>query len=156
MSTRSTTSRSGAPGVRRNLFHHHLSRRPTTSSTSTSASTLPASPEDTSADIVIRDKNGNYQVEIPLMPEERQQETMEKEKEDARLAEAVKHHSRDRNRQPTGKVANIQTLAPKDVMLNNFFFNGGVELMAAVQASLRSKAASLQEDNWMYEAEDAC
>jgi len=30
-----------------------------------------------------------------------------------------------------------------------------LELMAAVQASLRSKAASLHEDNWMYEADDA-
>ena len=28
-----------------------------------------------------------------------------------------------------------------------------LELMSAVQASLRNKAASLDEDNWMFEAE---
>lgn len=70
MTTRGNTSRVPAPSsnVRRNLFHHHLGRRPTSASTSTSATTLQASPEDSSADIVIRDKNGNYQVDIPLVP----------------------------------------------------------------------------------------
>lgn len=70
MTTRGNTSRppTSSSNVRRNLFHHHLGRRPTSASTSTSATTLQASPEDTSADIVIRDKNGNYQVDIPLVP----------------------------------------------------------------------------------------
>ncbi len=79
--SRTTTS---ASNVRRNLFHHHLSRRPTSASTSTSATTLQASPEDNSADIVIRDKNGNYQVELPLLPavgEEQGPEDEAKEKE---------------------------------------------------------------------------
>jgi hypothetical protein len=57
-------------GVRRNLFHHHLSRRPTTSSTSTSAETvrLDLEVESESSDIVIRDKNGDYEVGDPLVP----------------------------------------------------------------------------------------
>ncbi len=63
--SRATTSTSN---VRRNLFPHHLGRRPTSASTSTSATTLQASPEDNGQDIVIRDKNGNYQVDIPLVP----------------------------------------------------------------------------------------
>lgn len=50
--------------VRRNLFHQHLSRRPTTSSTSTSAETLRLDHEHESetSDIVIRDKNGDFEV----------------------------------------------------------------------------------------------
>jgi hypothetical protein len=58
-------------GVRRNLFHHQLSRRPTTSSTSTSAETLrldSAENEDMdNSDIVIRDKNGEFEIGDPPM-----------------------------------------------------------------------------------------
>jgi len=51
-------------GVRRNLFHQHLSRRPTTSSTSTSAETLRLDHdhESETSEIVIRDKNGDFEV----------------------------------------------------------------------------------------------
>lgn len=55
--------------VRRNLFHQHLSRRPTTSSTSTSAETLRLDNEiasddgSSNGDIVLRDKNGEFLVE---------------------------------------------------------------------------------------------
>lgn len=68
--TRGSTSRAaaGSSNVRRNLFHHHLGRRPTSASTSTSATTVQASHEENSTDIVIRDKNGNYQVDIPQVP----------------------------------------------------------------------------------------
>lgn len=65
-----TSHRDRAPTVRRNLFHHHLSRRPTTSSTSTSAETLRL---DTShsgsetSDIVIRDQNGEFEIGDPPM-----------------------------------------------------------------------------------------
>ena len=65
-----TSSSSNRPAnVRRNLFHQHLSRRPTTSSTSTSAETLrlDADPESDSSDIVIRDKNGNFEIGDPPM-----------------------------------------------------------------------------------------
>ncbi|KAI9759279.1 MAG: hypothetical protein M1835_000404 [Candelina submexicana] len=133
MASRPTASRTTtASGVRRNLFHPHLSRRPTssTASNSTSATTiLQTSPEDNSDDIVIRDKNGNYQVEVPLMPIEQNDDPHEKEKIEARLVELFRDQSR---RQPSEPA----------------------ELLAAVQASLRNKAASLQEDNWMYEGEE--
>ena len=64
-----STSTSRTAGVRRNLFHHHLSRRPTTSST-TSAETvrLDMEMESESSDIVIRDKNGDYEVGDPPIP----------------------------------------------------------------------------------------
>jgi hypothetical protein len=60
-SQRSTTS------VRRNLFHQHLSRRPTTSSTSTSAETLrlDIEPESDTSEIVVRDKNGDFEIGDP-------------------------------------------------------------------------------------------
>ena len=64
--TASASQRSATTSVRRNLFHQHLSRRPTTSSTSTSAETLrlDMDPEssDSSSEIVIRDQNGNFEI----------------------------------------------------------------------------------------------
>ncbi len=63
----SSSSNNRATSVRRNLFHQHLSRRPTTSSTSTSAETLrlDIDPESDSSDIVIRDQNGEFQIGDP-------------------------------------------------------------------------------------------
>jgi len=56
----------------------------------------------------------------------------EDEKERQRLADAVKHHQRDRN----------LTLSEP------------VELLEAVRASLRANMAALADDSWMYEAQD--
>jgi hypothetical protein len=75
--SRHTSGSSSRPtGVRRNLFHQHLSRRPTTSSTSTSAETLRLDIEADSetSDIVIRDKNGDFEVGDPPIPELDEQE----------------------------------------------------------------------------------
>ncbi|KAF8865956.1 hypothetical protein BDZ45DRAFT_668364 [Acephala macrosclerotiorum] len=135
-SSASSSSRTG--GVRRNLFHQHLSRRPTTSSTSTSTETLrlDIEPESDTSEIVIRDKNGEFGIEdLPMTsPDEHEEGADEKEdeKERQRLADAVKHHQRDRNRAPSEPA----------------------ELLEAVRSSLRTKVAALAEDNWMYEAED--
>ncbi|KAK0099847.1 hypothetical protein ONS95_013325 [Cadophora gregata] len=133
--------------VRRNLFQHHLTRRPTTSSTSTSISQsnsaetlrLDVDPESDSSDIVIRDKNGEFEIEdLPVEQFDEQEDgggggdTGEDEKERQRLADAVRHHQRDRNRAPSEPA----------------------ELLEAVRASLRAKVNALAEDNWMYEAED--
>ncbi|KAF4628493.1 hypothetical protein G7Y89_g9655 [Cudoniella acicularis] len=137
--TNSTGHRSTG-GVRRNLFHHQLSRRPTTSSTSTSAETLrlDIDHESDTSEIVIRDKNGEFEIGDPPMQSFDDQEeggngdTHEDEKERQRLADAVKHHQRDRNRAPSEPA----------------------ELLEAVKTSLRAKVAALTEDNWMYEAEE--
>lgn len=79
------------PSVRRNLFHHHLSRRPPSTTTTTTAAgsstntsattTLQVPPtEDHSADIVIRDRNGNYDVEeVPAMTVEKQEDVVDRE-----------------------------------------------------------------------------
>lgn len=71
MAAKSTSSR--APDttnsqVSRKLFHKHLSRRPTSTSTSTSATTLQESPQDNTSDIVVRDHNGNYSVDVLPSP----------------------------------------------------------------------------------------
>ncbi len=84
------TSSSRAPAngtgshVRRNLFHHHLSRRPTSASTSTSATTMQETLQDNSSEIVIRDQNGDPSVQIPHLPpleddQTQDDETTEKE-----------------------------------------------------------------------------
>ena len=90
MASKSTISRPtaiGASNVRRNLFHHTLSRRPTSASTSTSATTLQEGPQDESLDIVVKDRNGNYQVQVPLLPpldeDQAQEEDSGNEKESA-------------------------------------------------------------------------
>ena len=94
---------SSTANVRRNLFHHQLSRRPTSSATSTTATTLQGSLHDDSSDIVVKDRNGKYDIQVPLLPpldEEQAQEeevASEKEKLDARLLEMYK----DRSLQPS-------------------------------------------------------
>ena len=73
-------------GVRRNLFHHHLSRRPT--GTSTSTSSIPqqqARVSEEENEIVARDSDGNYVLRIPALPpldeEQMQDEDMGHERE---------------------------------------------------------------------------
>lgn len=99
-----------------------------------SGSTLQEPLPDNSSDIVVKDRNGNYQVDIPLLPpldEEQMQEedeaAMEKERQEARLLEMWK----DKHLQPSDPA----------------------ELYAAVQTKLRGVVASLDKDNWMFEAE---
>ncbi|KAG0648581.1 hypothetical protein D0Z07_5184 [Hyphodiscus hymeniophilus] len=88
----STSSRTTA-GVRRNLFHQHLSRRPTTSSTSTSAETLRLDNEHESetSDIVIRNKDGEFEIgDMQTQDLDEQEEGGEDVREDEKLLEAVK------------------------------------------------------------------
>ncbi|TVY16060.1 hypothetical protein LARI1_G003814 [Lachnellula arida] len=89
----STSQSHRATNVRRNLFHQHLSRRPTTSSTSTSAETLrlDIEPELDTSDIVIRDKNGEFEIGDPPMGSFDEQEDGNGDAhEDEKLLEAVK------------------------------------------------------------------
>jgi len=134
----SSSSSRSLTGVRRNLFHQHLSRRPTTSSTSTSAETLRLDNEQESetSDIVVRDRNGDFEIADPPMTSEQEEgdhdEAQEDEKERRRLAHAVKDHQREKRRTPSEPA----------------------ELLEAVRARLRANVAALSEDNWMYEQEE--
>ncbi|RYP29181.1 hypothetical protein DL767_006874 [Monosporascus sp. MG133] len=158
-------------GVRRNLFQSQLmSRRPTPTTTmagatatgagagatlSASASASSASgetlrldgidvltDEDETSEIVVRDKNGEFEVRDPPTPplddpaaEEEGgalDEAQENERERHRLAEAVRHHQMNHNR------THVQ---PEEVL-------------EVLRASMRAQVAALAEDNWMYEPEE--
>ncbi|KAJ6024527.1 hypothetical protein N7540_005324 [Penicillium herquei] len=160
----------GSTSVRRNLFQQNISRRPTpapsvqgTNGLSTRPSNrLKHSSSDSSMslnsrlaenkDIVVRDKNGGYKLDIPTLPrssllgngeelDELDGEEMrdlpfdplgneqDKEKFDAALVEMMIRH---RNRQSIGEP---------DEVLN------------IVHQNLRKKVDSLDDDNWMFESD---
>ncbi|KAL5360324.1 hypothetical protein BJX96DRAFT_69920 [Aspergillus floccosus] len=173
----------GTTSVRRNLFHHHLSRRPVStappnpslpSGTAGGVSGLsshiiaPATNESTSSlssgsgdtgEIVVRDKNGGYKLDVPVLPpvvgeDDDEMEGVEgsgatggsaatgadstaqteisgreKEKIEASLVEMI---CRNRNRQMSNEPA---------------------EILGLIQQNLQNKVAALDEDNWMYEPE---
>ncbi|CAD6445065.1 3ce7c2e9-6b15-4569-b1b9-d3a5ba00c59a [Sclerotinia trifoliorum] len=101
---------------------------------------------DGTTDIVMRDKNGNFDIANMMLgggmdnggglfgggDEDMIGIEGEEEKERQRLNESIKHHQRDRNRAPSEPA----------------------ELLEAVRNSLRAKTAALSEDNWMFEAEN--
>ncbi|KAI0416829.1 hypothetical protein F5X98DRAFT_174874 [Xylaria grammica] len=156
--TRATTS---TAAVRRNLFQSQLTRRPTstdtmrpggadaannassmtTSSSTNSAETLRLDVDvlSESSEIVIRDKNGEFEVEDPPTPplddpddEVALDDAQENERERQKLAEAVRHHQINHTRMPAHPE----------------------EVLEILKASMRAKVAALSEDNWMYEAEE--
>ncbi|KAI8630153.1 hypothetical protein F5Y19DRAFT_55967 [Xylariaceae sp. FL1651] len=157
---RMTRAATSTTGVRRNLFQSQLTRRPTptgtsgtgmgtaagttttaTSSASNSAETLRLDIDvlsDTS-EIVIRDKNGEFEVGDPPTPplndpneEAALDDAQENERERQKLAEVVRHHQINHTRMPA---------QPEEVL-------------EALRASMRAQVAALAEDNWMYEAEE--
>ncbi|KAI0532511.1 hypothetical protein GGR58DRAFT_177304 [Xylaria digitata] len=153
--TRAATS---TAAVRRNLFQSQLTRRPTptetrpggsdaanlpltTSSSTNSAETLRLDNDVLSetSEIVIRDKNGEFEIEDPPTPplddpddEVALDDAQENERERQKLAEAVRHHQINHTRMPA---------QPEEVL-------------EVLKASMKAKVAALAEDNWMYEAEE--
>ncbi|KAI0005169.1 hypothetical protein F4779DRAFT_633571 [Xylariaceae sp. FL0662B] len=127
-------------GVRRNLFQSQLTRRPTPTSSNNSAETLRLDVDvlSESSEIVIRDKNGEFEVGDPPTPplddpdEGALDDAQENERERQKLAEAVKHHQINHHRTPA---------QPEEVL-------------EALRASMRAQVAALAEDNWMYESEE--
>ena len=68
-----------ASNVRRNLFSSQLSRRPTSTSTSSSASTLHTVSYDNSSDVIVRDRNGNCQLGLLAAPPPDEEQAQEEE-----------------------------------------------------------------------------
>ncbi|KAL8899346.1 MAG: hypothetical protein Q9207_006247 [Kuettlingeria erythrocarpa] len=144
MASRPTASRAptgtNANPARRNLFHSHLIRRPTGSTTSGSTATSNAAPSpelryDDSSDIVMRESNGEPQVQMPQLLSLDVEQAAEGnngglQNENQRLEDQLIETYKSRNLVPGDKT----------------------ELLTAVQASLRRKVASLDDDNWMFEA----
>lgn len=75
----SRTNLSQVSNVRRNLFSSQLSRRPTSTSTSSSTTTLHTLSYDSSSDVIVRDRNGNYQVGILSIPPQEEEQAQEEE-----------------------------------------------------------------------------
>ncbi|KAJ5779010.1 hypothetical protein N7457_006730 [Penicillium paradoxum] len=158
--------------VRRNLFHGNLSRRPASvgppngsipqntsglsnrpshrlKPTSSDSGPPARSFKVENKDIVVRDKNGSYKLDIPTLPHALIGEDGEelgdlaseeglnsseitgcdKEKFEAALVEMmIRHRNRQSNDEPD-------------------------EILGLVHESLRKKVASLDDDNWMFEPE---
>ncbi|KAJ5753808.1 uncharacterized protein N7511_007961 [Penicillium nucicola] len=161
----------GPNSVRRNLFHGNLSRRPASAGPPNGA--VPPNPSNlanrpshrlkpTSSDmgpssrplkttenkeIVVKDRNGSYKLEVPTLPPpmieedgeelgelegeafDSQLSQGEKEKYEAALVEMVNRHR-----------AGVPSDEPD-------------ELLNILNDSLRKKAASLDDDHWMFEPE---
>ncbi|KAL8972836.1 MAG: hypothetical protein Q9183_000311 [Haloplaca sp. 2 TL-2023] len=163
MASRSTSSRpptgSAANPVRRNLFQgHHLTRRvPTGASSSAAAAAVAATGGATSApsnhsteetqhnnhdsDIITRDHNGEPDC---YMPDLQMQVITEEERRAGGYGEDGSYGEKER--------LDEQLLAT--YKSRSFVAADKAEILNAVQASLRRKVAALDEDNWMFEAED--
>lgn len=119
-----------ASGMRRNLFSSNLSRRPTgpSSTSATSATTLQLADEHAEdRDIVARDEEGNYRLEMPNVGPLPRDDAREEREVESRLIETYRKHQ--------------QHIEPN-------------ELKATLQASLQAKVESLDEDKWMFEGDD--
>ena len=93
MASKPTSSRNpptNLSDVRRTLFNHTLTRRPTTSSKTivpSSSQREESKIHDDSDDIVVRDRNGNFQVVVPTLPPLEDEQAQEEE--DARDTESA-------------------------------------------------------------------
>ncbi|KAK4114554.1 hypothetical protein N656DRAFT_535199 [Canariomyces notabilis] len=159
------TSTASQHSVRRNLFQSQLTRRPTASSSTTSAETLPLdthhvqqkehhphphqfhhlplesgsgpSPQE---DIVVRDKNGEIELgDPPTPPIDDAEELMALEA----------RHDDEKERQRLADAVKQHQIGQNSVVVPA----QPEELLDAVRASLRAKVAALAEDNWMFERE---
>ncbi|KAI9808531.1 MAG: hypothetical protein M1825_003679 [Sarcosagium campestre] len=167
----------------------------TSASTATSKSAGGAAPATATAlqeagddchngDIVVRNKNGEYDLEVPLMPIDRQDDRYERE---TNMVLVKPSHFCDANRvyvlqrmmrawlrrlSITAGIGivrrasllvslrpQIQPLALLGSFSISLFEDGGaetsLELFVAVQASLRNTVASLHDDDWMYDNQDS-
>lgn len=126
--------------VRRNLFNQHLSRRPTSNSSSnvTLSETFHLRTETPSInpEIVVRDHNGDFLMEdISAQSQLNNHEnsnTDPGDEERLHLINAFKNHQRDRD----------------------WVSSEPAVLLEAVMSSLKAKVAALSEDNWRYEADE--
>ncbi|KAK7520945.1 uncharacterized protein IWZ02DRAFT_273542 [Phyllosticta citriasiana] len=151
-----------ASGMRRNLFNSTLSRRPTAPSTTsaTSATTLHLADVDDEEgeegegrqgvmlerdrDMVARDEDGNYRLDMPLLGPLPSDEESEEKEAKTHLVETYRRHQQQTHPEGTGKKGDEER---ENCSLCT-------ELQDTLRASLQAKLDSLEEDKWMFEAED--
>ncbi|KAI4109524.1 MAG: hypothetical protein L6R37_000499 [Teloschistes peruensis] len=151
-SSRAPTGTAANP-VRRNIFQGHLIRRPTGASSasvaSAEATSVPRSTaedmsevqNDSSSDILVRDRNGVPELEVPeiMLP-------MAPEKEQAAVGE-------EGGESVPSEKERLEERLLEEYKSQSFVAGDKKELLSAVRASLRRKVAALNEDNWMFEKE---
>ncbi|KAL2007211.1 hypothetical protein VTN00DRAFT_8649 [Thermoascus crustaceus] len=176
----------GTTSVRRNLFQHHLSRRPASAasssastvalngaygvsshgptSTSTSAaassSSLSTGPLD-NGEIVVKDKNGGYKLDIPILPpvvvgDDGDEGTMEGV-EDGRPSAGSGATGVSDDTEISGREKEKIEASLVEMMCRNRsrqISSEPAEILNLIHQSLRKKVAALEEDKWMYEVED--
>ncbi|KAL2216914.1 hypothetical protein M432DRAFT_633376 [Thermoascus aurantiacus ATCC 26904] len=175
----------GTTNVRRNLFHHHLSRRPpsasssstsvmagassayglssqrpTSTSTAASSSSLSSGPVD-NGEIVVRDKNGGYKLDIPILPpvlagDDGDGDAMEGV-EDGRPSTGSGATGGSEDTEISGREKEKIEASLVEIMCRNRsrqMSSEPNEILNLIHQSLRKKVASLEEDKWMYEVED--
>ncbi|KAH8689681.1 hypothetical protein BGW36DRAFT_74689 [Talaromyces proteolyticus] len=134
-----------------------------TTSSSASSALIPA-PSDTGSDIIARDKNGNFQLDIPVLPpvlldEEADEEAMEGIEEgrpSGGSGSSVANGGSTVDSELVGRdkdklEANLVELMQRN---RNRHLNSEPEILNLIQQSLRNRVAALDEDNWMFEIED--
>ncbi|EFE36776.1 uncharacterized protein ARB_04302 [Trichophyton benhamiae CBS 112371] len=142
------------------------------------------SPSPDNGDIVPRDKNGCYKLDIPVLPPAVFEEgdggdSMEgiehsggaeipveeggelagrdKEKIDASFVEMMRHNrSRHINGEPSGMNYHLLLLVYLEIklVLLEQLLMITLEVFLLVQQNLRDSVLKLEEDNWMFEAEE--
>ncbi|KAL1866409.1 hypothetical protein Plec18167_009077 [Paecilomyces lecythidis] len=151
------------PSVRRNLFHHHLSRRPASTASTppidegheiagrshvarTASTAELAGPSSLGSgsvdngDIVVKDKNGGYRLDIPVLSP-----MMTSEEGDEVPMEGVEEGRPSAGSGGTG----VGSVSDTDISGRE-----KEKILNLIHQSLRNKVAALDEDNWMYELED--
>ncbi|KAL5047869.1 hypothetical protein BDW71DRAFT_36627 [Aspergillus fruticulosus] len=164
----------GTTSVRRNLFQNHLSRHPvSTPGPNTGTSGLSSqlmqsnAPESNSSnsvgpmndgEIVVKDKNGSFTLDIPVLPpivgeEDDEMEGIETEGTGGEPTAVTRAD-------PTGQGAMSGRGKEKieaglvEIMYRNRnrqMSSETHEILNLIYQSLRNRVAALDEDNWMYE-----
>ncbi|KAL4782297.1 hypothetical protein BJX76DRAFT_349503 [Aspergillus varians] len=164
--------------VRRNLFQNHLSRRPVStsapsngtsglsshvlqSSAPESNSSISAGPMD-DGEIVVKDKNGSYKLEIPVLPPIVGADADGDEMEGIERGGPVGSSTGATGASSTGQgemsgqekekiEAGLVEMMHRN--RNRRMSSEPHEILNLVYQSLRNKVAVLDDDNWMYEPE---
>ncbi|KAL4967258.1 uncharacterized protein BDV14DRAFT_197990 [Aspergillus stella-maris] len=165
----------GTTSVRRNLFQNHLSRRPVSTaapsngssglSSQVSQSNAPESISSVSSgpaddgEIVVKDKNGSYKLDIPVLPPMVNEDGDEMEGIEgggAGSSTAATGADSTGQGEMSGREKDKIEAGLVEIMYRNRnrqMSSEPHEILNLVYQSLRSKVAALDEDNWMYEAE---
>ncbi|KAL8358320.1 hypothetical protein RB598_002875 [Gaeumannomyces tritici] len=156
--------------VRRNLFQSQLTRRPTpTSSGESETLRLDADAPAESSDIVVRDKNGEVELDDPPTPPIDDPEEIALDPRQQSESGCFPFFVTTPCFPPRGTklLTGVCASAPRseerqrlaDVVKHHQINQNSVpaqpeEILEAVRASLRAKVAALSEDNWMFEREE--